>query len=131
MAARPWVTPDEVREYTELPEVKKRKDAKLKMDIARAELWVINYCNCKFDDDEKFPTIPEQVKMAVILLAEAYGHNAVEITKGGLKGETYDDYSYTAERFIMDASGVDVKSLLDEFTVAQPQGAVTLRIRAV
>lgn len=131
MAKRPWVTPQEVKDYTEFPEVQARGDAKLAIDISRAELYVINYCNCKFDDDEKFPQIPEQVKTAVILLAEAYAHNAVEITKSRLKSETWDDYSYTAESYILDTSGIDIKSLLDEFAVAAPKNGVTMRLWAV
>ena len=100
MAERPWVTPEELKEYTEFEEVKNRADSKLKIDISRAESWVINYCNNRFDDPEKYPEIPENVKTAVLLIAEAYAHNAVEQTKVRLKSETFDDYSYTAESSI-------------------------------
>ena len=96
MAERPWVTPEELKEYTEFEEVKNRADSKLKIDISRAESWVIDYCNNRFDDPEKYPEIPENVKTAVLLIAEAYAHNAVEQTKVRLKSETFDDYSYTA-----------------------------------
>lgn len=50
MAERPWVTPEELKEYTEFEEVKNRADSKLKIDISRAESWVIDYCNNRFDD---------------------------------------------------------------------------------
>ena len=80
MAERPWVTPEELKEYTEFEEVKNRADSKLKIDISRAESWVIDYCNNRFDDPEKYPEIPENVKTAVLLIAEAYAHNAVEQT---------------------------------------------------
>ena len=85
MAERPWVTPEELKEYTEFEEVKNRADSKLKIDISRAESWVIDYCNNRFDDPEKYPDIPENVKTAVLLIAEAYAHNAVEQTKVRLK----------------------------------------------
>lgn len=62
MAERPWVTPEELKEYTEFEEVKNRADSKLKIDISRAESWVIDYCNNRFDDPEKYPEIPENVK---------------------------------------------------------------------
>ena len=101
MAERPWVTPEELKEYTEFEEVKNRADSKLKIDISRAESWVIDYCNNRFDDPEKYPDIPENVKTAVLLIAEAYAHNAVEQTKVRLKSETFDDYSYTAESSII------------------------------
>ena len=112
MAERPWVTPEELKEYTEFEEVKNRADSKLKIDISRAESWVINYCNNRFDDPEKYPKIPENVKTAVLLIAEAYAHNAVEQTKVRLKSETFDDYSYTAESSIIDVGKLGVESLL-------------------
>ena len=62
MAERPWVTPEELKEYTEFEEVKNRADSKLKIDISRAESWVIDYCNNRFDDPEKYPEIPENVR---------------------------------------------------------------------
>ena len=40
MVERPWVTPEELKEYTEFEEVKNRADSKLKIDISRAESWV-------------------------------------------------------------------------------------------
>ena len=50
MAERPWATPEEVKEYTDYPSVKKRDDAKLKIDITRAEQYVISYTNNKFEE---------------------------------------------------------------------------------
>ena len=37
MPKRPWITPQQVRDYSETPEVLKRSDAKLSVDISRAE----------------------------------------------------------------------------------------------
>lgn len=36
MPKRPWITPQQVRDYSETPEVLKRSDAKLSVDISRA-----------------------------------------------------------------------------------------------
>ena len=33
---RPWVTPKEVREYSDLPSIQSRQDEKLEKDIQRA-----------------------------------------------------------------------------------------------
>lgn len=94
MADRPWVTPDEVREYSEDSKIQNRSDAKLAVDITRAEALVIDYCN---NDFSEYETIPDEVKTAVILLAERYSYLAVRITQGGfLTGESFDDYSYTS-----------------------------------
>ena len=131
MAERPWVTPEELKEYTEFEEVKNRADSKLKIDISRAESWVIDYCNNRFDDPEKYPDIPENVKTAVLLIAEAYAHNAVEQTKVRLKSETFDDYSYTAESSIIDVGKLGVESLLDDYVVVQPLNGVTMRLRSL
>ena len=103
MAERPWVTPEELKEYTEFEEVKNRADSKLKIDISRA----------------------------VLLIAEAYAHNAVEQTKVRLKSETFDDYSYTAESSIIDVGKLGVESLLDDYVVVQPLNGVTMRLRSL
>mgnify|MGYP000769614089 FL=1 len=46
-----------------------------------------------------------------------------------MKSETFDDYSYTAESTLISVSDVDVASLLDDYTIAQPQNGVTMRLR--
>lgn len=85
----------------------------------------------RFDDPEKYPEIPENVKTAVLLIAEAYAHNAVEQTKVRLKSETFDDYSYTAESSIIDVGKLGVESLLDDYVVVQPLNGVTMRLRSL
>ena len=51
MTARPWVTPQEVREYSELPAVQSRSEARLAVDIARAEQYVITYTHNDFAEE--------------------------------------------------------------------------------
>ena len=75
--------------------------------------------------------IPENIKTAVLLIAEAYAHNAVEQTKVRLKSETFDDYSYTAESSIIDVGKLGVESLLDDYVVVQPPNGVTMRLRSL
>ena len=104
MAERPWVTPEALKEYTEFEEVKNRADSKLKIDISRAESWVIDYCNNRFDDPEKYPEIPENVKTAVLLIAEAYAHNAVEQTKSASKARPLTT-TPTRQRAALSTSG--------------------------
>ena len=97
MAKRPWVNPEDIREYTDRQSIKDRTDVKLSIDISRAEQYVIKYTRCKFDDPEIFPEVPEPVKTAVILLAEAYAAYAVNFGSGvgTYKSESLDDYAYT------------------------------------
>ena len=93
MADRPWVMPQEVKEYSEIPAIQQRSDARLTVDIARAEQYVITYTHNSFKDTQ---VIPPAVKTAVLILAEAYGYNAATAANQ-VKSETFDDYSYTAE----------------------------------
>ena len=66
MAERPWVTPQEVRDYSEIPSVQKRSDTRLAVDIARAEQYVITYTHNTF---ESYKEIPPSIKTAVLILS--------------------------------------------------------------
>ena len=124
MATRPWVTPEDVRQYSENEAVQNRTDARLATDIARAEQYVITYTHNKFTAT----ALPESVKTAVILLAENYGRNAVMSAKN-VKSETLDDYSYTAADSVLGVDGLDLAALLDDYVVAQPRNSITMRMR--
>lgn len=126
MANRPWVTPQEVKEYTEIAVVQKRTDARLLVDISRAEQYVIAQTHNTFADYEEIPTA---VKTAVMLLAEAYANNAIEASKK-VKSETFDDYSYTAsDSSTISISDLDLASLLDKYTITTPNNGVIMRMR--
>ena len=125
MAARPWISPDDVREYTEVEKVKDRTDARLLVDITRAEQYVITYTHNDFSDYEE---IPSPVRTAVLILAENYGHNAVLVSKG-VKSETFDDYSYTAADSASSIEDLGLAALLDDFVKAQANNSVTMRMR--
>lgn len=125
MAARPWVTPQEVKEYSEIAAVQKRSDARLIVDITRAEQYVITYTHNSFKDEEEIPT---PVKTAVLILAEAYAHNAIVAAKE-VKSETFDDYSYTTEATQISVEALDLAALLDDYVIAEPRNGVTLRMR--
>lgn len=126
---RPWITPDDVKTYTDHKEVAEREDAKLKVDIARAEAKIISITHNRFEDESKYPEIPEPVKLAVILAAEAYAKNAVERTKKQIKSETFDDYSYTMESSEIDLSNLDLDELLRDFIIPEDAGNVIMRLR--
>lgn len=123
MAKRPWATPADVREYTDRESVKARTDAKIAVDITRAEQYVIAYTN---NDFSRPKCVPPAVKTAVILLAEHYGGQAK--SGGTMKSESFDDYSYTAaEGTLVDL--LDLRPLLDEFVEFTPKGSVTMKLR--
>lgn len=128
---RPWISPDDIKGYTDYPEVAERSDGKLKQDILRAEMKIIKITNNRFDDDEKYPEIPEQVKLATILVAEAYAKNLVERATKKIKSETFDDYSYElAEAKDIDISGLDLDELLADFVI-QSRGNMHFRLTAI
>lgn len=131
MAARPWVTPEEVRDYTSYKEVKDRTDAQLAVDITKAEAYVIRYTKRKFDGigaDGSPEELPDEVKTAVILLAEMYAYNAA-IRQIRIKSETFDDYSYTADTSMIDIDSLGLGGLLDDYVDDTARGDVLFRMR--
>jgi hypothetical protein len=129
MATRPWVTPQEVQEYTEYTEVKNRSSARLEMDIARAELYVMSYTRNDFSDPEKFPAIPGQIRLAVILIAEMYAFNAATGKGGSYKSETFDDYSYTMRDTDAKLDNLLLGPLLDEFILGGSKAGTDVFMR--
>ena len=125
MAERPWVTPEEVREYSEVQGVKERTDARLSVDITRAEQYVITYTHNDFSEYEE---IPAPVKTAVLILAENYAHSALIVARG-VKSETFDDYSYTASDSAASMEDLGLAALLDGFVNAGANNSVTMRMR--
>lgn len=131
MANRPWVTPEEVRNYSEIASVQGRNDERLAVDISRAEQYVITYTHNRFEGKDE---LPGPVKTAVILLAETYASyaNQMKATGGGsFKSESFDDYSYSVgDTTLKDMIGaLDLAALLDEFVVTKARETVTLRLR--
>ncbi|MDR1629611.1 MAG: DUF3199 family protein [Oscillospiraceae bacterium] len=126
MAQRPWIQPADVRVYSAFEDVRKRPWENLQTDILRAEEFVIRFTGNSFAAAE-FETVPEKVRTACVLLAEAFAHNAVMLTKG-VKKETFDEYSYEAENSFVDIAALGLDSLLREYVLAT--GTVTdLKLR--
>ena len=125
MIQRPWITPQEVREYSEISVVQQRNDTRLAIDIARAEQYIITYTHNRFEDREE---IPPEIKTAVLLLSEAYAYNAVTASNE-IKSETFDDYSYTTEKSQINIDGLDIAALLDDYVVAEPTNGILFRMR--
>ncbi|MBQ3566223.1 MAG: DUF3199 family protein [Oscillospiraceae bacterium] len=120
-----WVTPDDVRNYSDIKAVQERTSERLITDIFRAQQYVISYTN---NDFSEYDEIPQSVKTAIILLAEIYGYNSVTSAKE-LKSETFDDYSYTAENSVRSISDSGIEPLLEEFVKAKVKNGVTMRLR--
>jgi hypothetical protein len=125
MATRPWITPADVKDYTEFPKVKERSDPKLQLDIVRAEQYIISKTNNKFDDDA-YPTIPEPVKLATILVAEFYA-NAAADDASKFESETFDDYSYT--RSDIKVEDLDLEPLLKDYVIVASKNQVSMNLR--
>lgn len=131
MIQRPWVMPIEVREWSERESVKNRSDQKLAIDITRAEAYVINYTKNSFDDDKLYSTLPNDVRIAILMLAEQYAANSSELSTGvgSYKSESFDDYSYTLADTAFKIDNLDLGPLLDDFIDTRGKGDVTMKMR--
>lgn len=131
MAIRPWILPADVKAYSEFPKVQARTDAKLTYDIVRAEQYIIGKTNNNFADNVLYPTIPDNVKLAVILVAEFYANTAAEDpTK--YQSETFDDYSYTrSESKLKDLNveDLDLEALLADYVIESSKVPVLMKLR--
>ena len=133
MATRPWVTPQEVRDWTERQGVKERSDDKLRVDIFRAEQYVITYTRNTFSDSDRWPVIPDPVRIATLILAEQYAATAVNLGTGAgggaFKSERFDDYSYTLADTDFQIDNLKLGVLLDEFIENRNPGNVVMKLR--
>lgn len=128
MTGRPWIEPNDVKSYSDLADVQNRADAKLEIDIRRAESYIIKYTNNDFSDAEKYPdSVPDDIKVADILLAEYFAHNKSVI--GNKKSESFDDYSYTVEDATIDVTTLGLDTLLDPYIIPKTSGKVNMRMR--
>lgn len=127
---RPWVTPEDVKTYTDHKEIAERSNEKLKTDIFRAEQKVISITHNNFDSEE-LEKIPESVKIAVIILAEAYANNSIEKSKKQIRSETFDDYSYSLDSGIIDIDSLDLDYLLKDYMLEAGNGNVILRMTVI
>lgn len=126
---RPWVTPQEVKDYTSSAKVMTRDNTKLAFDIARAERYVIFYTHNKFDTEEYQERVPPDMKMAVTLLAEAYAKQAIIQKDGLMSSETFDDYSYTIKSDADLADSLELGTLLEEFILNDKNSSVVMKLR--
>lgn len=127
---RPWVTPEEVKTYTDHKEIAERSNEKLKTDIFRAEQKVISITHNNFDSEE-LEKIPESVKIAAMILAEAYANNSIEKSKKQIRSETFDDYSYSLDSGIIDIDSLDLDYLLKDYMLEAGSGNVILRMTVI
>lgn len=126
---RPWINPEDVKNYSESEKVKARADGQLAFDIARAEKYIIFHTNNKFDSEEYSDELPSDVRMAVILLAEAYAKQSILKKEGNISSETFDDYSYTLNSETDIADSLGLEHLLDEYVLEKDSGKVIMKMR--
>lgn len=128
MAKQPWVTPEELKEYTSFEDVKKCSDIKLRVMIQRATNRIINYTHNSFcyseNDSEK--EVPDAIKNIAILVAEALSHNEHIVTMKRIKSETYDDYAYTAE--YQEISIDDILADIPEMYLKSSNGTISFEM---
>lgn len=126
---RPWVLPDEIKAYTESPKVKSRAEQALAFDIARAEQYVIFHTHNQFDSDVYQVAIPEDVRMAVVLLAEAYAKQAIIQRDGPVESESFDEYSYTLKSDVDLVGSLGLGIILDAYILTPDNGSLNMKLR--
>ena len=122
---RPWIEPLDVKNYTSNDKVKNRDDSKITYDIARAESYVIFKTNNRFEDCEP---IPDDVKIALIMLAEAYAKQAIKQVDGIMKSETFDDYSYSLDTDTDLADTLGLGAMLEPYIISK-KGKIEMKLR--
>lgn len=126
---RPWIEPQQIREYTSSKDVEARTDSQLAYDIARAEKYVIFHTHNRFDSEEYESGLPSDVTMAAILLAEAYAKQAITQKEGAMKSESFDDYSYTVDTETDIADSLGLGTMLAEYVLTEERGKVAMNLR--
>ncbi len=125
MATRPWLTPEELKEYTDFEKVKNRDDIKVKTDITRAENYIIHRTNNDFSN-EIYITVPDAIKLATLLVAEYYSQSSAvdkdsDTLYSDYQSESFKDYSYTKKSSVRDRSveDIDIDALISRY-IKQP-----------
>lgn len=127
--SRPWITPEELSSFSEHESVKNKSAVRILVMINLAESKIIAYCKHDFSDVKKYPTLPQEVKNAALILADALCYNDSLQTSGKLKSESYDDYSYTVDvnEISIGFDNLGISSLLDPY-VLDDSGNLFLRV---
>lgn len=126
---RPWVTTEELLEFTERSEVKKKSPAKIAVMISLAESKIISFCKHDFSNDDDYPTVPQDIKNATLILADALCYNDSLRTSGVVKSESFDDYSYTVDvgEVSIDFDVLGISALLEPYTI-DDSGSLFFRV---
>ena len=127
---RPWVKPEQVKDYTSSSKVLQRSDTQLAFDIARAEKYVIYYTHNQFKAPEYSNRLPPDVTRAVILLAEAYAKQAIAQKDGMKKSEAFDDYSYTLDTDSNIADSLGLGAMLEDYVLPEDAADVFPEVAA-
>lgn len=114
---RPWINAEDLKEFSEHYSVNEMSTTHIEAMITLAESKIIQHCHHDFSDKEKYPFIPSDVKTATLILADALCYNYNLKHNGALKGENFDDYSYTVETSEISTSFdvLEISSLLGPY----------------
>ena len=125
---RPWIKACDVREYSNLEDVKSRSDTQMEIDIHRAESHIMAYVDHDFSEEKYTAGIPKDVRIADIILSEYYAHNSAS-NGTAKKSESFDDYSYTSEDSFIEIKTLGLDALLKPYRNLKASGNTTMRLR--
>lgn len=134
----PWITPQQVVDYSVFSKVKNRPAKLLEMDIIEAEQEIKSIVGHNFDGADAegnplYPFLPAEVEIAYLKMAQFFALiNSDESITKGYQSERIGDYSYTL------ASGQtvrkpDVYDLLSAYvkTAEIKTGNTRLKMRSI
>lgn len=125
---RPWISPEDVREYSSLEDVKGRSDLQLGIDIRRAESCIHTFTNNSFPAEKYAGGLPEDVRVADIILSEYFAHNSAA-NGAAKKSESFDEYTYTTEGSFIEIKSLGIDALLEPYMIAKASGKAVVRLR--
>lgn len=124
----PFLTPTEVKDFTEIAQIKSLPDNKVGYAILEAESEVFAHCGHDFSDQTKYPTLPDPVKLAILKLSQFYCLQTFdEATLKAIKSQNIGDYSYSTDGLIKP----DTHNLLSNYVESFKGGNTRLRLGAI
>ncbi len=140
---RPFVTPQDVKDFSTYDTIQEMTDSVIANQIARAELWIMSYCKRNFADLDEETTDADILILADKILTEAFSVNAqlrsmtVNSSLDGryIAQEVNPNYTFhysqaSNETINMDELFSEVGSMLDVL-IAKDNGRTTVRFMAV
>lgn len=125
----PYITPQELIDFTPIDAIKNRSTTLLTYDILEATAEIDQICGHDFNDTTVYPSIPDAVKLAALKLSQYFSIvNSDESVIKAIKSQNIGDFSFSSD-------GVEkpsVMHLLRPYITSTPKtGNVRMRLSSL